>query len=177
MCFGRRVQAIDRISRKGDGRVEPEAVGRANDVVVDGLRNADDGDTAFAEFVRDRQRAVAADHDERAEAHLVEHLDDAIGIVAGAFRRRHRIGERIAGVARAQHRAAEAEDAGDIARRQHARAIGLDQAVEAVFETDAFDARVPRGFDDGADDGVEARRVTAAGEHADAFDGGHACRL
>ena len=53
-----------------------------------------------------------------------------------------------------------------------ARTARLDQAVEAVFEADALDAAVGGGLDDGADDGVEAGRVAAAGENADAFDGG-----
>ena len=82
-------------------------------------------------------------------------------------------GERVAAVGRAEDRAAEAQDAGDVARRQHARAIRLEQAVEAVFEADALDAGVGGGLDDGADDGVEAGRVAAAGEDADARDRGH----
>ena len=51
-----------------------------------------------------------------------------------------------------------------------ARSARLDQAVEAVFEADALDAGVAGGLDDGADDGVQAGRVAAAGEDADAFD-------
>ena len=123
-----------------DRRVEPEAVRRADDVVVDRLRHADDRHAALAELVRDRQRAVAADDDERAEPHLVEHLDDAIGVVADAFRGRDRIRERIAAVGRAENRAAETQDAGDVARREHARAARLDEAVEAVLEADDVDA-------------------------------------
>ena len=44
------------------------------------------------------------------------------------------------------------------------------QAVEAVLEADALDAAVAGGLDDGADDGVEAGGVAAAGEDADALD-------
>ena len=58
----------------------------------------------------------------------------------------------------------------DVARRQLARAVGLEQAVEAVLEPDALDAGVAGGLDDGADDRVEAGRVAAAGQDADAFD-------
>ena len=46
----------------------------------------------------------------------------------------------------------------------------LEEAVEAVFDADRFDAAVGGGLDDGADDGVEAGRVAAAGENADASD-------
>ena len=59
----------------------------------------------------DGERAVAADDDERVEPHLVEHLDDALRIDAGAFGCGHRRGERIAAVDRAEDRAAEPQDA------------------------------------------------------------------
>ena len=55
----------------------------------------------------------------------------------------------------------------DVARREHARSIGLDEAVEAVLEADAFDAAVGRRLDDGADDRVQSWSVAAAGEHAE----------
>ena len=99
------------------------------------------GIAALAELVRDLERAVAADDDERAELHLVEHLDDAVRVVLRPFGRRDVGAERIAGIARAENRAAEAENAGHVARRQDARTIGLEQAVEAVLEADALDAR------------------------------------
>ena len=48
--FGRRVQPIDGVGREGDRGVEAETVGGADDVVVDGLRHADDRDAALAEL-------------------------------------------------------------------------------------------------------------------------------
>jgi hypothetical protein len=116
--FGGRVQAIDGVGREIDGGVEAETVGGPDDVVVDRLRNADDGDAAMIEPVGDRQRAIAADDDQRVEAHLVKHLDDAIGVVADAFRRGDRIGERVAAVGRAENRSTKTQDAGHVARRQ-----------------------------------------------------------
>ena len=80
-----RVQAIDRVGRECHGGVEAEAGGRADDIVVDRLGHADHGDAALTELLRDRQRAVAADDDDRVEPHLVEHLDDAIGIIVRAL--------------------------------------------------------------------------------------------
>ena len=167
--FGGRVQAIDRVGREVDGRVEPEAVRGADDVVVDRLWHADDGDAALAELVCDREGAVAADHDQRVEPDLVKHLADAIRVVVRAVRRRHQLMKRIAAIDGAEDGAAEPQDARHVARRQHARAIRLEEAVEAVFEADALDAAVGRGLDDGADDGVQAGRVAAAGEDADAL--------
>ena len=48
---------------------------------------------------------------------------------------------------------------------------GIDQAVEAVLEAEDLDAGVVGRLDDGADDGVEAGGVAAAGEHADLLEG------
>ena len=121
--------------------------------------------------MRDGQRAVAADDHERAETHLVEHLDDAVGIIARPFGGLDRMGEWIAAIRRAENRAAEAKDAGDVARRERPRSTRLDQAVEAVLEADALDAGVAGGLDDGTDDGVQAGGITAAREDADARDG------
>ena len=98
---------------------------------------------------------------------MLEHLHDAIGVVEGALRRDDRLGERIAAVDRAEDRAAEAEDAGHVTRRQRPRLLGIDEAVEAVFEADDLDAGVVRGLDDGADDRVQAGSVAAAGEDSD----------
>ena len=44
--LGRRVQPVDGIGGEGHRRVEAETVGRADDVVVDGLRDADQRDAA-----------------------------------------------------------------------------------------------------------------------------------
>ena len=72
------------------------------------------GHAALVELVRDGERAVAADDDERVETERVEVLDAArrvvgrpVGVVDG-------IREGIAAVGRAENRAAEAEDAGDV---------------------------------------------------------------
>ena len=81
MRFGGRVQPIDRVGRERDRGVEPEAVGGADDVVVDRLRHADDRDAQLAELVGDRQRAVAADDDQRVEPQPAEDLEDAIRVV------------------------------------------------------------------------------------------------
>ena len=49
----------------------------------------------------------------------------------------------------------------------------IEQAVKAVFQADNFDARVVRGLDDGANYGIQAGRITTAGEYADAFNDRH----
>ena len=53
------------------------------------------------------------------------------------------------------------------------RTRGIEQAVEAVFEADHFDAGVVGGLHDGANHGVQAGRITAAGEHANLLNTWH----
>ncbi len=140
--FGRGVQAIDRFGRKADRRVEAETARRADDVVVDRLRHADERDAFLVELVRDGQRAVAADAHERVEVVLLEHLHDAVGVVEGALGRHDRLDERVAAVDRAEHGAAEPQDARHMPWGEGPRFLGVDEAVEAVFEPEHLDARV-----------------------------------
>src|SRR5215470_9287600 len=120
------MKPVDRIARKRHGGVKPEAVRRADDVIVDGLRNTDHRNPFQAELMADREGSVAAN---------------------------------------------------DVAWGENARAVELQQSVEAVFKADAPDSTVPGGLDDSADDGVQPRRITAAGENAKSFNGTHPIRL
>src|SRR6185437_2227770 len=140
---------------------------------VDGLGNADDRDAALAELVADRERAVAADHHQRVETHLVEHLDDTLAVLLRAVGRLDDEVERIAGVDCAENGAAAPQDPRDVARREDARAIEFEQAVVAVLEPETADAAVPGALDDCTDDCVEAGSVAAAREDPDAFDRCH----
>ena len=170
--FGGRVQPIDRVGREGDRRVEAETVRRADDVVVDRLRARRRSGCRAEQNWWAIASVPSPPITTSAPSPILWNISiDAIGVVARAVRGLDRIRERVAAVDRAEDRAAEAQDAGDVARRQHARTAGLDQPVEAVFEADALDAAVGAGLDDGADDGVQAGRVAAAGEDADARDG------
>jgi hypothetical protein len=49
--------------------------------------------------------------------------------------------------------------------------IELEQAVEAVFDPEDIHVGIAARLDDGADDGVQARRIAAAGKNADPPDG------
>ncbi len=172
-----RVQSIDGIGGKAHRRVESKAARRSDDVVVDRLGHADEGNALLVELVRDGQGAVAADADERAKARPLEHLHHAVGVDERALGRRDRPGERIPAIDRAEDGAAEPEDARHIPRREQTRFLGIDEAVEAVFEAEHFDAGVVRRLDDRANDRVETWSVAAAGQHADFFYGGHECGL
>ena len=171
MRFGRRVQAVERIRGERDGRIEAEAVRRADDVVVDGLGDPNDGDAQLDEAVRQAEGAVAAYHDQAAESHLVEHLDHAVRVaLLRAVRADHFLDEGVAGVDRAEDGAPAPEDAGDVPGGQHAHPVEFEQPVEAVFDPDDFEAGVAAGLDDGADDRVQAGGIAPAGEDADFLD-------
>ena len=70
-----------------------------------------------------------------------------------------------------------AQDAGDVSRREYPHAVGVDQPVEAVLETDTLDAVVVRRLRHRADHRVETGRIPTAGQDADTFDGRHRCML
>ena len=170
--LGRRVQAIDRVGRERDGGIESEAVRRADDVVVDGLRHADDWNAEKAEPVREAQGTVPADHHEAPQAHVVEHLDDAVGVrLFDALGGRDPSDEGITRVDGTQDGAAPAQDAGDVPGVQDAASIELEQTVKAVFHPEDVDVGIAARLDDGTDDRVQARGVAPAGEDADFPDG------
>jgi hypothetical protein len=111
VCLRRRVQPVDGIGRDADGGVESERARSLDDVVVDGFGHSHQRNAALVEFVGNRERAVAADHDERVEAEVVEGFQTAGGAVDHAAARRW-IGERIPTVGGSQYRAAAPKDPG-----------------------------------------------------------------
>ena len=153
--------------------VEAETAGRAPDVVVDGLGHADHRDAHQVELMRDLQRAVAADDDQRVQLHLREGLDHAFGVVGMAPPVGDGIFERVAAIGRAEDGAAQPQDAGDVPGRQQPRARRVEQSVKAVLEPDDLDSGVERRLDHRTNDRVEAGRVAAAGQDSDSRDRGH----
>jgi hypothetical protein len=78
--------------------------------------------------------------------------------------------ERIVAIGRAENRAALREDAGHVVPTKPFAMTG-DEAAKRVEVTEHLPAvRVDRGLHDAANNGVEARRVAAAGKNADALD-------
>ncbi len=71
-------QAIHRIGRDLHGRVETERVVGGIEVVVDGLRDADDLDPGIRQSFRRRERSLATDCDDRVDAVLGHDLVDAV---------------------------------------------------------------------------------------------------
>ena len=126
-----------------------------------------------AELVGDGERAVAADDDERVEPHLVEHLDDAVGVVA-ACRPTSRsdaanglprlIVPRIVPPSRRMPVTSRG-----VSTRERPGSIRPSKLSSRPMHSMPA---VGGGLDDRADDRVEAGCVAAAGEDADACDRG-----
>ena len=159
--FGGRVEAVNRLGGDVDGRVESEGGLRAFDVVVNRRGDADHAEAVFlVEPVRDGERVHAADDDHAVE---VESLDVGHDLLR-AFGREERIGAR-----GAQDRPAARQNAADrLDIERHRQAV--HQSAPAAHDADAFevmdgDARAH----DGAQDGIQAGAVAAAGQDADSF--------
>ena len=54
-------------------------------------------------------------------------------------------------------------------RPSEVNAVLVEETLEAAFNSEDFPAAIDRAEDDGADDGIEAGAISAAGNNTDAF--------
>src|SRR5574341_149717 len=165
-----RVELVGRFGGGSDGRVEPEGGHGAADVVVDGLGDADDGDALRHQPPGEAERPVAADGDEHVEPVGAERRDELVGTVSlspGAVGGLFPPAEGVAAVGGAEDSAAEMGDAADFAGAEGDDFVAAEQAVEAAPDAGHLPSPVHGGEDGPADDGVEARRIPAAGGDGD----------
>src|SRR6202008_1480552 len=159
MTFRSRVQLVDRVGRRGNGRVEPERRNGSADVVIDGLGHADDREPLFPELQRDAERAIAADGYQGVETvrpERVEQLLRAVALLPGAVRPRHAPFEGIPAIRRSEDGPAEVRDAADIVRAQRHQLGFAEQAPEAASDPYALPTAVHRAEHDGTDDGIQS---------------------
>ena len=76
MRAGGRAQPIEGVRDDGDRGVEADAELGLGEVVVDGLGDADDANPLLVEPLRDAERVVPADRDERVEARPADARED-----------------------------------------------------------------------------------------------------
>ncbi len=156
----RRVQPVDRLRRDRDGGVEAERVIGAGEVVVDRLRDADDGKAALGVEARsDSERVLPSDCDERVELAVGEVLQHALDAVLDLERIR---------AARADDRPAAGQDPRDLPRPELLEQR-LDQSAPALAHGDDVPAGRVGPPHDCADDRVEPGAVAPAGENANAL--------
>ena len=151
------VQPVQRLHHPVDCGVEPEGVVRSADVVVNGLGHAHDLSACVVELLGHTQRVVSAHGDQGVDVHLGQVLlDDLEAVFHFAY----------VGARGTEDRAPEAMNILHIRQREHA-IVFFQHALPAQFEADDL-VLFPDRFDgNGADDGVEARSVSAAGQDAD----------
>jgi len=172
------VQAV-KCSRRGlEGGGESERHLGGRDVVVDRLRDTDHRQAVLAvEAFGDRQRAVAADHDDRVEPQALDVGLDGVGGIDDlllAVRAPVHVVKRIAPVGGAEDRAASREDTLNVVSIQ-LPGVHLDQARETVEDADRNRVIVNlAGLDHGANDRVQTGCVAASREDADATNSTHA---
>ncbi len=148
-------QAIDRIRRHLDGRVESERAVRADHVVVDGLRDAHDREAVRVELASDVHGVLAADRDERVERVVLLRRPDGLDPAVMAVR-------VVAG--RLQDRAAELQDAGEALVGERHPGVGITETAVATQQTDGNVAVLVQLSSGAADHGVEPRAVAAGGQ-------------
>jgi hypothetical protein len=176
------VQAVQAFGGKGHGGVEAESGEGLVQVVVDGLGHADHPQALLVQRVGNRQRAVAADGDQRIELlhrKVVEDFPRAVHVLGSAVGHLHREMQRVALVGGAQDGAAQVGDTthpvlGEAEHPALGVALGEQDAVEAVPDAITLPAPVDRGNDDRADHRIETGGVAPAGAHGNASNGaGH----
>ena len=165
------VDVVDSFGGDVHGALEAEGHVGAVDVVVDGLGQVDDVEALFAQEVGRLLRAVAAEDDQTVQTQLVVVLLHGLDLVQTLFVRHAHHLEGLAGGA--QYGAALGEDAGKVARGQHA-VVAIDQALVAVHE--AVDLKlgevVAQALHHAAHGGVERLAIAAAGQKSDPFHSG-----
>ena len=161
VAFRRGVQPVDRLHGDVHRGVEAErVVGRA-EVVVDGLRHADDGNALAVQPRRDAERVLAADHHERVHAQAGQVVLDPLDAVAPGTVLLERVRPR-----RAEDRAAARQDAAHRVHVQRHR-VRLKRTTPAVTEPYELQAELldPPAYH-GADDRVQPRAIAAPGKHS-----------
>src|ERR1043166_3260360 len=189
VALGGAVDLVERVGRRADRGVEAEGGFGAGHVVVNGLGHADDGDPLAEEPVRDGQAPVAAYRHEGVEMVLVEGVDQVLGAVFlddPAVAVQGGPVERVAAIGGAEDGAAQVGDAAHLVGPQAfqplagaappalrpgpplpAPALPGEEPVIAAMNAQCLPAALGGGEHDGADHGVEAGGVTAAGGDRD----------
>ncbi|MNX90407.1 hypothetical protein D3C86_1224530 [compost metagenome] len=172
VALGGGEQLVDGLGGRGHRRVEAEGLVRRVEVVVDGLGDADQVHALLGQVVPDAEGAVAADEDQRIQAQLVVAADHLVRHVLehGLAILDDRVLEGVAAVGGPEDGAAPRDDAADVVEAEGHDEVRLEQAVEAVPNADDLPAVLgDRHLGDGADDGVQAGGIPAAGRNCDAL--------
>ena len=165
------VQAVEGTGHAFDGGVEAECHVGGLKVVVDGLWNSDNRQARVVHLECGIQGSVAADDDEAVEIQRLECLpcfSEHLGRYEGALATIAARNE-LAFVDGAEEGASEVHDACGGTAVQHDMGCGLEETFKAILKSDQLPAEFFGGAAGGAEHGVEAGAVAAAGENSNAF--------
>src|ERR1700752_2089342 len=169
MAFGRGVQSVDCVGGHVQRGVEPKRHFGGRKIIVDCLWHAYYFHAHLGEFVRDGQRAIAADYYEAINPEALESLDATLRIIVNhlAAVLVHRILEGIPAIRRPKNRATARKNSANRFEGEILRLFGPDQPVESIGPP-ATPPSVfqPRSAPHGSNDGVQAGTVASAGAHA-----------
>ena len=169
------METVDGVGGDVQRGVKTERNFRGREVVVNRLGHSHHGDAHASEVPRDRQCAIAANHDQCVQAQFLHVPATRQGIVvcyllAILF---DRIVKRISPVRGAQNRAAAGENSRDRLDGERNCAFRPDQSVEAVMDANnAPPVSQDYRTDSAANDGVQTRAVPAPVGDADRLYGG-----
>ena len=158
MALGGRVQAVDRLGRDRQRRVEAKGLIGGAEIVVDRLRHADHLDPRFRQPGGGAERVLAADRDQTVEAVARERLGDDSGTVLALGRVRARA---------AEDRPAAREDPARGLDRQVVADVVEHPAPTVAKPDELGSVRVDALAHRRADDGVQPRAVASAGQQPD----------
>ena len=170
MRGGGGVNFVERIGHGMQRSIESKRDLGGRKIVVDCLGHAYDLHSLLEKLVGDFLRAVAADADDGVDAQLARIGDDLSGNVAHDLLAvlHFFVVKRIAAVGGAEDGSSARQNAADFLEREFERFFRPDEAVEAIGDADDLPPVLQDGgFGGGADDGVEAGRVSASGGDTD----------
>src|SRR5262249_32436924 len=150
------VQFIQCVASCIHGRVKTKCKDGAPDIVINRLRNTNNRNALFVKSFCDGKCSVAADHDERIEAELLEIRNDGIGNVPGYGRSavvERGIREGICGISSAKNRAAEMKNAGHTGLGQRP-GLKMHKTVKTFFDSKDFPSEANGSFDSSPDNGI-----------------------
>ena len=167
MTVGRGLQFVERFGGGVDGCQKSKGDFRSDNIVVDGLRNANDVHAALHKRSSARHGAIAADDDDRIKFMAAGSFHASVRDIFphGTSDRvnTHAVTAWIGAVVRSKHGATARENSTDIARAQWSNAI-LNETLKSVFNAKDFNAMLPDGsLGNSSNDCVETGAVAAAG--------------
>src|SRR3990172_7110932 len=122
------MELIDGVGGCRDGRIETKRDNSSAQIVINGFRNTDNGNTLFDELLRNPERAVSADAHQYIESDSMKIFHDPIGDVCDFHTRvgLHRILKRVSPIRRPQNGSTKMGNSPNLIRSETDEMIQID---------------------------------------------------